>query len=176
MADGLEQVRFPHAGLPVQEKGIEQGPFRLGDGQPCLIGKAAVFINYERIERVQIIQACPGSLAALFLCRGGRGIRRRRRFGAGGSLLWLAFGGRQGCHLVRADELHLALRAQGQHGGLLQLRRIAVLHPEGGHGIVTHQRQRLSGILQEGKLGKPQSIHLRRHDCLQGSRDPGPGG
>ena len=56
MADGLEQVRFPHAGLPVQEKGIEQGPFRLGDGQPCLIGKAAVFINHEGIERVQIIQ------------------------------------------------------------------------------------------------------------------------
>ena len=37
MADGLEQMGFANAGFSVQEKRIEQGPFRLCGGQPCLI-------------------------------------------------------------------------------------------------------------------------------------------
>ena len=49
MADGLEQMGFANA---VQEKRIEQGPFRLGGGQPGLIREAAVLINHERIERI----------------------------------------------------------------------------------------------------------------------------
>ena len=31
MANGLEKMGFANAGFPVQEKWIEQGPFRLGD-------------------------------------------------------------------------------------------------------------------------------------------------
>ena len=52
MANGLEQMGFANAGFSVQEKRIEQGPFRLCGGQPCLISKAAVFINHKRIERI----------------------------------------------------------------------------------------------------------------------------
>ena len=52
MADGLEQMGFTYAGFSVQEKRIEQGPFRLGGGQPGLIREAAVLINHERIKRI----------------------------------------------------------------------------------------------------------------------------
>lgn len=52
MANGLEQMGFANAGFPVQEKWIEQGPFRLGDGQSGLVRKTAVLIHHERIERI----------------------------------------------------------------------------------------------------------------------------
>lgn len=52
MANGLEKMGFANAGFPVQEKWIEQGPFRLGDGQSGLVRKTAVLIHHERIERI----------------------------------------------------------------------------------------------------------------------------
>lgn len=39
MANGLEQMGFANAGFPVQEKRIEQGPFRLAADSPAWYAK-----------------------------------------------------------------------------------------------------------------------------------------
>ena len=51
MANGLEKMGFANADFPYG-KWVEQGPFRLGDGQSGLVRKTAVLIHHERIERI----------------------------------------------------------------------------------------------------------------------------